>query len=316
MTQVDILLATYNGARFIAEQLDSLAAQTMDDWRLLVRDDGSDDGTLDIVRDWAARSGRDVVVVEDTRGGLGPAQNFAALMDISTAPYFAFCDQDDVWLPEKLALLLDRMRAEEARAGAGVPVLAFSDLHVVDGALCPTGQTFWQMSRVATDPHGQSLLQAMLRSSATGCATLGNAALRAASLPIAAEARMHDWWVALVAQALGRCVAVPQPTVLYRVHGGNVMGVGDAGLLPMLALALRKPAATLRRAIAARDTSRAQARAFAQGYGERIEPSQAQALRDYGALAGCGWWQRKTFVLRHGLGRGSPLFRIALVLVS
>lgn len=102
MPLVDILLATYNGAKYLPEQLASLESQTHGDWRLIVRDDGSSDGSLDLVRDWAVETGSDLVVLEDGESRLGPAQSFGQLLARSDAPYFAFCDQDDVWLAEKI----------------------------------------------------------------------------------------------------------------------------------------------------------------------------------------------------------------------
>src|SRR5829696_7008565 len=94
----DILLATFNGARFLPEQLASIEAQTHGGWRLIVRDDGSDDGTRSIIEAFAERHGERVRFLRDGRSQLGACGNFAALLEASDAPYFMFCDQDDVWL--------------------------------------------------------------------------------------------------------------------------------------------------------------------------------------------------------------------------
>src|SRR5262245_40587271 len=114
---IDILLATYNGAAYLAEQLDSIEAQTHPNWRLIARDDGSTDGTLAVIETFRARHSEKVVVLRDEDGNIGLVQNFSRLMEASTAPYAAFCDQDDVWLPEKLSLCLERMRDLEAEHG-------------------------------------------------------------------------------------------------------------------------------------------------------------------------------------------------------
>ncbi len=132
MTSIDILLATYNGARFLPEQLASLDVQTHSDWRLILRDDGSDDGSLQMVRDWASRTKRELIVIEDGDIRIGPAESFARLLAHSDAPYFAFCDQDDVWEADKLSRLVDAA----ASAGDGI-ILAHCDLAVVDGDLSP-----------------------------------------------------------------------------------------------------------------------------------------------------------------------------------
>ena len=114
---IDILLATYNGETFLDEQLDSIAAQAHGDWRLIARDDGSSDRTPEILEAFRMRHPGKVVVLEDGDGNLGLVQNFSRLMAHSDAPYAAFCDQDDVWMPEKLALSLAKMRELEQEQG-------------------------------------------------------------------------------------------------------------------------------------------------------------------------------------------------------
>src|SRR6476619_5383592 len=132
---VDVLLATFNGARFLPEQLESLERQTHSDWRLIVRDDGSTDRSVAIVNAFAERHRERVQVLFDNRGRLGSCGNFAALLEASDAPYFMFCDQDDWWLPHKIADLLSTLRAVAARRGAETPLLVHSDLILVDNEL-------------------------------------------------------------------------------------------------------------------------------------------------------------------------------------
>ena len=96
-------MATYNGERFIAEQIESIQRQSYKNWRLLVSDDCSTDGTLDVVRRYAAEDGRIRIVSEGVKHG-GAKENFFSLMTCSDAPYCMFCDQDDVWLPDKIRL--------------------------------------------------------------------------------------------------------------------------------------------------------------------------------------------------------------------
>ncbi len=314
MSRIDILLATFNGAVFIRQQLDSLANQTHSDWRLLVRDDGSSDDTLKIVRDWAAESGRDVRIIEDGRKGLGASLNFAALMEASDAPYFAFCDQDDVWLPEKLVSLLARVQQVEKECGPNTPVMAFCDLEVVDSAMNHIKPSFWEFSRLRVAEDNQRLSELMVRNVVTGCASLGNAKLRDISLPIPKDARMHDWWLALVASGTGRCVSVRRSLVRYRQHGGNVIGANESDTLSLLRRFARDPGASWRRALTARDQSQLQAKAFARRFSGEIVGKEVEFLREYGDLSQRNWLARKAFVVRHGIGAGNPLFSLALFL--
>lgn len=210
--RVAVLLSTYNGARFLAEQLESLARQSGVEVLLHARDDGSSDATPAILREWAGRWPRlaDLTIGENLR----PAASFLTLL--RTAPgdaeYFAFCDQDDVWHPDKLA------RGVAAIAGEGGPALYCSNVALVDEALAPLGP--------APRNGDTRFVHLLFENIAFGCTVVMNRAARdliAAHDPGAA-AVMHDWWCALVVAAFGRIHYDPRPGVSYRQHGGNTVG--------------------------------------------------------------------------------------------
>jgi glycosyltransferase involved in cell wall biosynthesis len=220
---IDILLATYNGEAFLDEQLESIAVQTHGDWRLIARDDGSADRTTEILDAFRARHPDKVVVVEDGDGNLGLVPNFSRLMENSDAPYAAFCDQDDVWIPEKLALSLQKMRALEGRHGAAAPLLVFTDLTVVDEDLNVIRDSFWKYQGLRPE-RCNALNRLLLQNVVTGCTALMNRPLVEKATPIGPEAMVHDWWVVLVVAAFGIAGYIPQPTVLYRQHRRNLIG--------------------------------------------------------------------------------------------
>lgn len=210
---VAVLLSTWNGADWLEPQLDSLRAQ--DGVRILLhaRDDGSTDDTCAILRRHAATWPE----LADMAPGpnLGAAASFLHLL--ATAPqeaeYFAFCDQDDVWHADKLA------RATQALAGDGGPALYCSNFTCVDDRLTVLG----------TPPprpparFGHQLFDNI----ATGCTVVLNRAARALLVSRLPErgVMMHDWWCALVIAGLGRVHYDPAPTILYRQHGGNAIGM-------------------------------------------------------------------------------------------
>jgi len=208
------MLSTYNGAAFLREQLDSLVAQAGVAVRLHARDDGSTDDTVDILRSYVAIWPG----LSDIRCGanLGAAMSFLELL--RTAPtdaeFYAFCDQDDVWLPTKTA------RAVRALASlpAEVPALYCSNVACVDAALDLLG-----VPREDGDGRFQHLL---FENIAYGCTIVMNASARrliVERLPQQGVV-MHDWWCALVVAAFGRVVYDPEPQILYRQHGGNSIG--------------------------------------------------------------------------------------------
>lgn len=296
---IDILLATYNGARFLPEQLASLAAQTFTDWRVILRDDGSSDGSPDIVRRWAEQGGHRLAVIEDGRRNLGARGNFAALLEASAAPYFACCDQDDVWLPEKLAHMLERLRAAEADAGPATPVLAYSDLRVVDQALGPIAASFRSFASLQRPRPGREVIDLMTQNVVTGCASLGNAAVREAALPIPDEAIMHDWWLALVCAATGRLVDVPETTMLYRQHGGNTIGAVRwtlGAIAGRLAFGAR---ANFRAFDNFLKQSQAQAGEVVERFGAKLDPVSLQTVTAYSGLRDEPFLMRKRFAGRH-----------------
>lgn len=312
MATIDVLLATYNGARFLPEQLSSLADQTFQDWRLIVRDDGSSDDTLAIIKQWAEQAHGPVRIIEDGRKGLGASGNFGALLEQSDAPYFAFCDQDDVWLPEKLDLMLKRVKAVEERCGVNTPVLAYSDLKVVDASLNEIHPSFRAYAPLVLPRPGRMAADLMSQNVVAGCASLGNGALRSATLPIPREAVMHDWWLAMTAAAIGEMVDVPESTLLYRQHGENAVGAVRGTFATVLRSIAREPGKAVDRNNAVIQGTLRQAQAVAARFGR--EAQNYATIAEYGELANRPFLARKVFALEHVLKPGTFLRNAAILI--
>jgi rhamnosyltransferase len=224
MTDVFIVLSGYNGARYISEQIESIRRQTFRDWILLVRDDGSSDGTVQLLESLAAAEAR-ICLLRDGRGNLGPAQSFGVLMEAALsagAEYVAFADQDDVWHPDKLEHQLETLRTREATVGSAVPLLVHSDLSVVDEELRLIHRSFRVFQGLGRD-RATTLQRLLTQNFVTGCTTVINRALLRAALPLP-DVVMHDWWLALCASALGEILCCPGAMVLYRQHDRNTAG--------------------------------------------------------------------------------------------
>lgn len=218
-----ILMSTYNGERYLAEQLDSILAQTYTDWCLFIRDDGSKDGTKAILDAYAAKDPR-ITIVRDTEN-VGACRSFERLLEqCGGADYYAFADQDDVWDADKLAICMQVIRAQE-KAYPGKPIVVHTDLRVVDEQLQNMAPSFWKYSNIQADlidahPHYLAICN-----SVTGCAMLFNEAARACALPMSKDAYMHDAWVALMTVCRGgQLVPVHRAPIAYRQHEGNVLG--------------------------------------------------------------------------------------------
>lgn len=294
---IDILLATYNGERYLAEQIDSLLGQTFKDWRLIARDDGSSDGTVATLREYAASHPDRIVLIEDGDRGLGACGNFGRLMEHAEADYVMFCDQDDVWLPDKIARMTAAMREIEAECGRDVPLLVHSDLRVVDHGLRTLSPSFW--SYQASDPaFAQSVSRLMGQNVVTGCATMCNRRLVELSLPLPADALMHDWWTALVAAALGAIRTLPEASVLYRQHGSNTLGAKQLGIVAMIGRILAGPLGAFSRTRRTLLATQRQAAALLERFGDRMDDDRRERVARYATLSRGGFMERRYVAIR------------------
>jgi glycosyltransferase involved in cell wall biosynthesis len=220
---LQVLLATYNGERFLREQVNSILAQTLARVTILARDDGSTDSTPQILTEYARRYPARVQLLPSSAPTGHARDNYRALLQAANAPYVAFADQDDVWLPNKLELEMNAMSLLEERHGSSRPLLVFSDLRVVDQHLSPIAQSFWEHRRInPRNIHriGRLLMENVL----TGCTALLNAPLVNLARLMPQTAAMHDWWVALLASLFGHASYLDEQLVLYRQHESNVVG--------------------------------------------------------------------------------------------
>lgn len=295
---VDIVCAVLDGARYLPDFLDSLRAQTHEAWRLWVRDDGSVDGSVAILRAAALEDPR-ITLLHAGGPASGVARAFGWLLERlpQDAAYVMCADQDDVWLPHKIASMLSTMRSLETECPAGTPVLVHTDLAVVDAELRPVHDSLWELQRMPPEPV--TLRRMVVRNVVTGAALMVNRPALDIALPIPDGVRFHDWWLALVVAAFGRVKAVRQATVLYRQHGGNAVGARDRRI------SIYGLPESLRRVLRSRTRFRADLRAtseqaavFADRYAHRLAPGDTRFLRAFAGLPQRALMRRKLDLLR------------------
>ena len=228
--KIAILLATYNGAKYIREQLDSLFQQSCGDFHLYVHDDGSTDDTLKIIEEYRQKYSDRVTVLEDSQKHKGAARSFMTLLQEVDSDYYMFCDQDDIWLSNKVELTLARMKEIEGttRNAAGTaPVVVATDLKVVDEQLTPIKDSFNADLKIDVFRKHSELI--CVRHVVTGCTMMFNRAAKEVSLPISPRATMHDEWVALCVHFNGGIISIlDEATMLYRQHTSNTLGANQA----------------------------------------------------------------------------------------
>ena len=221
--KIAILLATYNGAKYIREQLDSLFQQSCDRFHLYVRDDGSSDDTMKIIGEFRQKYSNRITILEDSQKHRGAAKSFMYLLENVDSEYYMFCDQDDIWLPEKVEKTFDRMKEIEGTA----PVLVATDLRVVDEQLSPIKASFNEDLKIDVFRKNPELIY--VRHVVTGCTMMFNRAAKLASLPMSPRATMHDEWVALCVHFKGGNISIlDDSTILYRQHTSNTLGAEQA----------------------------------------------------------------------------------------
>lgn len=217
--KISILLATYKGAEFIAEQLDSLLGQTYSNWELFIHDDGSTDETLTIISAYAKSDNR-IKILIDTKKNLGACQNFSHLMSTKTdSDYFMFCDQDDIWEPGKVEKSLNAIKTLELRHGINENLMVYGTYRMInrEGTLL-----FSDVPDYSLKPNLRLLLS---QNYIYGCTMMINRKLLSLSSSIPNTAENHDYWVCLIAlMSRSHIGYIAEPMILYRQHSNNVSG--------------------------------------------------------------------------------------------
>lgn len=224
MAEVDILLAAYNGERFIAEQIDSILSQTFKEIRIVIRDDGSSDNTPEIIEQYAKKYPSMIEVVHDDAVCKSPTKNFFQLMKYATANYVMFSDQDDYWLPYKVQITFDYMKRIEL-ANPGKPVCVFAGMEVVDAKLNSLDD--FSALEIKQGRY-KDFTNLMIKNIASGCTEMINKTLYENIGEYSEFVLVHDWWLATYACACGIICHVPMALMYYRQHEHNAIGTDSS----------------------------------------------------------------------------------------
>jgi hypothetical protein len=221
--RVSVALCTYNGGAHVREQLASILAQDPAPAEVVVCDDGSTDGTLDIVREVAAGS-QVPFRIEANAEQLGSTRNFIRAVRLCGGDIVALADQDDVWLPHKLARLVPLFERPEVTG-------AFSDARLVDARLGDLGHTLWETLAFDPPTSPEAMLRLLQeRNVVTGATLAVRREVGALAAPVPESPLfLHDWWLGLLAAATGELVPVAEPLILYRQHSAQQVGAALGG---------------------------------------------------------------------------------------
>lgn len=228
MDTIDILLATYNGEKYLREQLSSIENQTYTNWHLIVRDDVSKDKTIEILEDFKKRNSSKVTIINDGVSSGCAKNNFFKLMNFSENEYIACCDQDDIWLENKLEIMYQEIKKLELENSKDIPLLVHCDLCVVDQNMKVIADSMFDYSLF--NKSADSINYYLLENYVTGCAMMFNKKLKSYMLKNydLEKIYMHDWLAALIAYGLGKGRLINKSLIKYRQHGNNTLGAKPA----------------------------------------------------------------------------------------
>lgn len=232
-----VILCTYNGEKYLEKQIKSIMEQDREDFCLLYSDDGSTDSTKAILQSFQEKYGRRMRAFPRPMHSGSPAKHFLSILsalakgevETENLEYIFLADQDDEWFPDKLSKTISVIKEEERKFGESLPILCHTDCSLVNsrGELLAKSYRRYQKLPGASCRFSRLLLQ----NHVTGASVGINKALLQYCKEIPVEVKMHDHWLALLANCFGEIQYLPCATYAYRQHGENVLGAKKASIL-------------------------------------------------------------------------------------
>ena len=217
MEKIDILLATYNGSKYLHEQLDSILSQSYGNINVIIRDDGSSDNTVMIIKEYEEKDNR-VKLLNDNLGNLGFVRNFEELMKNSTSEYLMFSDQDDIWYNNKVETSYMRIKAIEESNGKSCPILVHTNSKIMNY------ETRTKSLFISDYAKNRSFENSFFNFFVQGSTMLINESLKREALPFSKEVYLHDRYLHLIVEFIGIRAYIDMPTMDYRQHSNNEIG--------------------------------------------------------------------------------------------
>lgn len=295
MDTINILLATFNGEKYLREQLNSIANQTYTNWFLIVHDDQSNDSTNNILFEFKNRFPTKVVIKKNSESTKSAKNNFFSLINSKKIKdgYIMFCDQDDVWLPNKIELTLAAMKKLE-KDDYNLPCLIYTDSLVVNENLQKISDSFFSFTKL--NSKVPSLSQVLIQNNMAGCTAMINQKLYKLLLKTKDfnNILMHDWWILLLALTTGKVYLLDIPTLKYRQHSSNSVGASKYGLQ----LFLRK--IKERNTLSEIKKTMKQAKCFVETYDYILSDESKKIITLYATLTNKCKMKRVFYYLKYG----------------
>jgi glycosyltransferase involved in cell wall biosynthesis len=286
ISNVSVAMATYNGSKFITEQLMSILAQTIFPSEIIIVDDASTDDTVDLIR--LLQIDYPVIQLYCNEQNLGPVGSFKKALIKSNAHYIALADQDDIWLPNKLELSITQLSKTE---NEHAPSMVYTDLEVINTDGTFRAASFWKLQGYR--PNKVSFQDIVIGNVVTGCTILMNRAMLAEAVKMPHEVAMHDHWMALIAYGFGQVQAIDKTTMKYRVHESSVTNKSKTTFFQRVSLFSTAMFDNKRLYL---KNNIIQANAYLNLYGHRLSETKVKELKAIASLKYRTSWYRKLYI--------------------
>nr|WP_308742569.1 glycosyltransferase family 2 protein [uncultured Anaerocolumna sp.] len=318
MNKVNIIMAAYNGEKYIKDQIESILHNSFENWVLWIFDDGSKDQTESIIKKYIQQYPQKIRYYRNNTNK-GVTRNFLEGVKLVTQlnnqeenekthnHYYMFCDQDDVWMGEKIFKTLKQMKKAEKRYGSEKPVAVFTDAIVVDEKLNIQQSSFYKTSNLNT--NRRDLAHMLMENKLIGCTIMFNGALADRLDVIPKNARYHDWWIALIASAIGHITYLKEGTLLYRQHENNV--VGNQSFLTYV----KNRISNLHKQKEILDITIKQAREFYNIFEKDLTGNKKALVYDFVHIKENSWFMRRKLILSKGYLKTGLIRNIGLLLL-
>jgi hypothetical protein len=308
---VNIIMCTYNGEKYISEQLESIADNTVSDWMLYIFDDCSNDNTINKAKYFLKKYPGKVHITVNAKQ-CGVVNNFLENaykigMEMSKDDFIMFCDQDDVWNNDKIEITLNEMKKNITNNGNDKPILVCSDVEVVDDYLNIISSSFLKMNHYNIKkmdfPH------LMMENKVQGCTVMFNKSMAEKLNVLPKHACMHDAWLGFIASTMGNISYIDEPTMKYRQHSQNVAGSIDfwadiKGKFLNLS--------GQRRIVF--DTCE-QIKEFIEIYGRELSKETLMQAEAFATLESQGFWEKRMNIVRYNMWKSGILRNIGLMVL-
>ena len=298
-------MATYNGEKYLAQQLDSFFSQTVNNFTIHILDDQSTDNTWQILTQYKNLYPDQITITRSEKNSGEAKHTFLELVSNVKDDYLMLSDQDDIWLPDKIEITLEKMKELEAENPKGTPLLVHTDLTVADKDLNIINPSF---RKATTRRYGRTAEnQVLTLNNCSGCTIMYNRAMAELLKNKPPFCEVHDWWLQIVAAFMGKIGHIDKPTVLYRQHGNNSIGAKDTRTLSYKIKQLRNNAHIKKRI----RSTYPQAQSLLELYHDKLTDHQRHLLKTFISIPKMGKFKRWQIIYRNNFFMDSLARNIA-----